>query len=104
APTGRYTRWTPPGPAAGTTSLLVPEHRDFPDSADLLAEALTALSRSAAPSARDILLGLTVPSDEIRWWRDMPGDDDPLDPWPATAAERNRSWADQEDAQGAAQG
>ncbi|MEV6399932.1 hypothetical protein AB0M39_34955 [Streptomyces sp. NPDC051907] len=69
---GRYARWTPPGPAVGGTSLLVPESRSFPDCDDLLSEALTALARSAAPSARDVLVGLTVPSDEIRWWRDVP--------------------------------
>jgi hypothetical protein len=69
---GRYARWTPPGPAAGGMSLLVPESRSFPDCEDLLGEALTALARSAAPSAREVLVGLTVPSDEIRWWRDVP--------------------------------
>ncbi|MFJ6631436.1 hypothetical protein ACIQMR_08535 [Streptomyces sp. NPDC091376] len=69
---GRYARWTPPGPAAGRTSLLVPESRAFPDCEDLLGEALTALARSAAPSAREVLVGLAVPSDEIRWWRDVP--------------------------------
>lgn len=69
---GRYARWTPPGPGTGGTSLLVPESRAFPDCDDLLAEAFTALARSAAPSARDVLVGLTVPSDEIRWWRDVP--------------------------------
>ncbi|MEU6094847.1 hypothetical protein [Streptomyces sp. NPDC047079] len=68
---GRYGRWTPPGPGAGGTSLLVPESRAFPDSDDLLAEALLALTRSGSPSARDVLLGLSVPSDEIRWWRDV---------------------------------
>ncbi|QOV45618.1 hypothetical protein [Streptomyces chromofuscus] len=70
---GRYGRWTPPGPGAGGTSLLVPESRAFPDSDDLLGEALVALSRSATPSAREVLVGLSVPSDEIRWWRDVPG-------------------------------
>ncbi|WP_373687101.1 hypothetical protein [Streptomyces lunaelactis] len=69
---GRYARWTPPGPGAGGTSLLVPESRAFPDCEDLLGEALVALARSAAPSAREVLVGLTVPSDEIRWWRDVP--------------------------------
>ncbi|ATW52465.1 hypothetical protein CGZ69_06130 [Streptomyces peucetius subsp. caesius ATCC 27952] len=69
---GRYTRWTPPGPVTGGTSLLVPESRAFPDCEDLLGEAITALVRSAAPSAKDVLVGLTVPSDEIRWWRDIP--------------------------------
>lgn len=68
---GRYTRWTPPGAHTGT-SLLVPDSRAFPDSGDLLAEALQALNRSAAPTARDILIALAVPSDEIRWWRDIP--------------------------------
>lgn len=70
--TGRYGRWTPPGPGGGGTSLLVPENRAFPDSDDLLGEALVALSRSGAPSARDVLVALAVPSDEIRWWRDVP--------------------------------
>ncbi|MGW1007576.1 hypothetical protein [Streptomyces sp. NPDC002520] len=67
---GRYGRWTPPGPAAAGTSLLVPESRAFPDSDDLLGEALDALARSDTPSAREVLISLAVPSDEIRWWRD----------------------------------
>ncbi|WP_328899271.1 hypothetical protein OHR86_04145 [Streptomyces sp. NBC_00441] len=66
---GPYSRWTPPG---GTTSLLVPRTRTFPDSEDLLAEALTALARSGAPCAREILVALAVPSDEIRWHREVP--------------------------------
>ncbi|MEU7577730.1 hypothetical protein AB0B50_09045 [Streptomyces sp. NPDC041068] len=69
---GRYARWTPPGPGGGGTSLLVPESRAFPDCEDLIGEALVALSRSASPAARDVLVGLAVPSDEIRWWRDVP--------------------------------
>ncbi|MGP4044400.1 hypothetical protein [Streptomyces sp. 2A115] len=69
---GRYGRWTPPGPGGAGTSLLVPENRAFPDSEDLLGEALVALSRSGSPSARDVLVGLAVPSDEISWWRDVP--------------------------------
>ncbi|NUS83162.1 MAG: hypothetical protein HOY75_10520, partial [Streptomyces sp.] len=58
---GRYARWTPPGDLTGGTSLLVPESREFPDSGDLLGEAVTALARSAAPSAREVLIGLAVP-------------------------------------------
>lgn len=69
---GRYGRWVPPGPPASATSLLVPDTTAFPDSEDLVAEALAALTRSAVPSARDILVALTVPSDEVRWWRDVP--------------------------------
>ncbi|MEV5262995.1 hypothetical protein [Streptomyces anulatus] len=69
---GRYGRWTPPGSAAGTTSLLVPESAAFPDSGELIEEALLALGRSPDPSARDILVSLTAPSDEIRWWREVP--------------------------------
>ncbi|MFT9670477.1 hypothetical protein ACMZ5F_29215 [Streptomyces rhizosphaericola] len=68
---GRYSRWSPPGTTAGA-GLLVPENAAFPDADDLLSEALTALSRSAAPSARDVLVALAVPSDEIRWWREVP--------------------------------
>ncbi|MGA5415516.1 hypothetical protein [Streptomyces pseudogriseolus] len=68
---GRYGRWAPPGPGTGT-SLLVPVGRTFSDSEDLLAEALHALSRSGTSSAREILLALAVPSDEIRWSRDLP--------------------------------
>ncbi|MET9955943.1 hypothetical protein ABZ135_30945 [Streptomyces sp. NPDC006339] len=81
---GRYSRWSPPGPEAGGRgpSLLVPESRAFPDSEDLLGEALTALARSAAPSAREVLTGLTVPSDEIRWWRDVPPGPAGAVPWP----------------------
>ncbi|MGW7266647.1 hypothetical protein [Streptomyces sp. NPDC054842] len=78
---GRYGRWTPPGPGGGGTSLLVPESRAFPDSDDLVGEALLALSRSASPSARDILVGLAVPSDEIRWWRDAPTGPVGAAPW-----------------------
>ncbi|WP_232789078.1 hypothetical protein [Streptomyces odonnellii] len=88
---GRYARWTPPGPGSRGTSLLVPESRAFPDCEDLLAEALTALTHSAAPSAREVLVGLTVPSDEIRWWRDVP-------PGPSGAAE----WTVQEQLRAAA--
>ncbi|MFI1886509.1 hypothetical protein [Streptomyces jumonjinensis] len=69
---GRCARWAPPGPVAGGASLLVPHSRSLPGSEDLLGAALAALARSADPSAREILTGLTVPSDEIRWWRDMP--------------------------------
>ncbi|MGV9882943.1 hypothetical protein [Streptomyces sp. NPDC003006] len=69
---GRYARWTPPEPVGRGTSLLVPESRAFPDCDDLIGEALVALARSASPAARDVLVGLTVPSDEIRWWRDVP--------------------------------
>ncbi|MDV7219173.1 hypothetical protein R5A26_24870, partial [Streptomyces prunicolor] len=69
---GRYGRWTPPGPGGSGISLLVPESRAFPDSDDLLGEALIALARSNTPSAREVLVGLAVPSDEIRWWRDIP--------------------------------
>ncbi|MFJ6570305.1 hypothetical protein ACIQNU_23070 [Streptomyces sp. NPDC091292] len=80
---GRYARWTPPGPGAGRTSLLVPETRAFPDSDDLLAEALDALLRSGTPSAREVLVGLAVPSDEIRWWRDVPTGPAGAATWPA---------------------
>ncbi|WP_225837361.1 hypothetical protein [Streptomyces sp. NK08204] len=78
---GRYGRWTPPGPCAGGTSLLVPESRTFPDSDDLLGEALYALARSATPSAREVLIALAVPSDEIRWWRDTPSGPEGAAPW-----------------------
>ncbi|MEU6480267.1 hypothetical protein ABZ858_25930 [Streptomyces sp. NPDC047017] len=70
---GRYGRWTPPGPCSAATSLLVPVSRAFPDSDDLLDEALDALARSGTPSARAVLVALAVPSDEIHWWRDVPG-------------------------------
>ncbi|MET8825381.1 hypothetical protein ABZX40_00690 [Streptomyces sp. NPDC004610] len=78
---GRYGRWTPPGPGGRGTSLLVPESRAFPDSEDLLAEALVALARSASPSAREILVGLSVPSDEISWRRDVPAGPAGTAPW-----------------------
>ncbi|MCK7627904.1 hypothetical protein MUU72_33265 [Streptomyces sp. RS10V-4] len=68
---GRYTRWTPPG-GAGGPSLLVPHDRRFPDSAELLAEAVAALERSGTPSAREVLVALAVPSDEVRWEREVP--------------------------------
>ncbi|GHC82778.1 hypothetical protein GCM10010349_66700 [Streptomyces flavofungini] len=88
---GRYSRWTPPGPGTGGTSLLVPESRAFPDCEDLIGEALTALARSSSPSAREVLVSLTVPSDEIRWWRDVPSG--PADTAPWTVEERLRAAA-----------
>ncbi|MEU7039698.1 hypothetical protein AB0A77_01360 [Streptomyces varsoviensis] len=69
---GRYTHWAPPGGPAGGASLLIPASRRFPDAVDLLAEALTALERSAAPSARAVLVALATPSDEIHWRREVP--------------------------------
>ncbi|GGW19549.1 hypothetical protein GCM10018980_56960 [Streptomyces capoamus] len=80
---GRYGRWTPPGPGGTGTSLLVPESRAFPDSDDLLGEALDALARTPTPSAREVLISLAVPSDEIRWWRDTPGGPAGAAPWSA---------------------
>ncbi|MCS0601840.1 hypothetical protein NX794_11520 [Streptomyces sp. LP11] len=80
---GRYGRWTPPGPGSAGTSLLVPESRAFPDSDDLLGEALDALARSATPAARELLISLAVPSDEIRWWRDAPDGPGGAAPWSA---------------------
>lgn len=91
---GRYSRWTPPGPSATATSLLVPDTTAFPDSEDLLGEALTALARSAAPSAREVLVSLAVPSDEIRWWRDVPE--------PAAGVAGAASWTGAEQLHGAA--
>ncbi|MEU1332272.1 hypothetical protein [Streptomyces sp. NPDC005865] len=90
---GRYARWTPPGPGGAGTSLLVPESRAFPDCEDLIGEALVALSRSAAPAARDVLVGLAVPSDEIHWWRDVPAGPAGAATWPAE--EQLRSAAQQ---------
>ncbi|WP_086768994.1 hypothetical protein [Streptomyces bobili] len=91
---GRYGRWTPPGPGGGGTSLLVPVNRAFPDSDDLLGEALLALARSQTPAAREVLVALAVPSDEIRWWRDSPAG-------PAEAVGAV-SWAVEEQLRGAA--
>ncbi|MDX3375488.1 hypothetical protein PV390_13855 [Streptomyces sp. ME02-6991-2A] len=90
---GRYSRWSPPEPAAGA-SLLVPENAAFPDAEDLLAEALTALSRSAAPSAQGILVSLAVPSDEVRWWREVPES--------AAGAAGASGWAEAEELRSAA--
>lgn len=90
---GQYTRWTPPGD--GGTSLLVPQHRaggQYADYADLLGEALTALARSGAPSAREVLTALSVPGDEIRWIRDMPRIADAV-PWPAAGQLRSAARA-----------
>ncbi|WP_328892920.1 hypothetical protein [Streptomyces sp. NBC_00236] len=89
---GRYSRWTPPGPPGRSTSLLVPDTTAFPDSEDLLAEVLTALARSAAPSAREVLVSLAVPSDEIRWWREVP---DPLTGAAGTAGAAGWTGAEQ---------
>ncbi|KOX04581.1 MULTISPECIES: hypothetical protein [unclassified Streptomyces] len=80
---GRYGRWTPPGPGGAGTSLLVPENRAFPDSDDLLGEALDALTRNPTPAAREVLISLAVPSDEIRWWRDTPAGPAGAAPWDA---------------------
>ncbi|MET9431532.1 hypothetical protein [Streptomyces sp. NPDC003036] len=91
--TGHYSRWTPPGPGTTPISLLVPESRAFPDCDDLLGEALTALARCPAPSAREVLVGLTVPSDEIRWWRDTPPGPSATATW--TAQDQLRSAARQ---------
>ncbi|MFH8795290.1 hypothetical protein [Streptomyces sp. NPDC017941] len=88
---GHYSRWTPPGPGAGGTSLLVPESRSFPDSEDLIGEALTALARSSSPSARDVLVALAVPSDELSWWREVPSGPAGTAPW--TAEEQLRGAA-----------
>ncbi len=77
----------------GGTSLLVPENRAFPDSDDLLGEALVALSRSGSPAARDVLVALAVPSDEIRWWRDVPTGPVGAAPW--TVEEQTRGAARQ---------
>ncbi|MFJ7058593.1 hypothetical protein ACIQVA_12800 [Streptomyces microflavus] len=90
---GRYSRWSPPGTVAGA-SLLVPENTAFPDTHDLLAEALTALSRSAAPTARSILVSLAVPSDEVRWWREVPES--------AAGAAGASGWAETEELRSAA--
>jgi hypothetical protein len=90
---GRYGRWTPPGPGGSGISLLVPESRAFPDSDDLLGEALVALSRSGTPSAREVLIALAVPSDEIRWWRDVPTGPAGTAPW--TVEEQLRTAARQ---------
>lgn len=87
---GRYARWTLPG-AGERTSLLVPESRAFPDSEELLGEVLVALERSGTPSAREVLVSLAVPSDEIRWTRDVPAG-------PAGAS----SWTAEEQLRGAA--
>ncbi|WP_044380165.1 hypothetical protein [Streptomyces cyaneogriseus] len=80
---GRYGRWTPPGPAGRSTSLLVPVGRAFPDSDDLLAEALHALSRGGTPGAREIVLALARPGDEVRWWRETPAGPADAAPWSA---------------------
>ncbi|MDF3288916.1 hypothetical protein [Streptomyces silvisoli] len=88
---GRYTRWTPPGSGTrsglAATSLLVPASTEYGDCTDLVGEALTALAHSGAPSAREVLLALSVPGDEIRWRRDVPRCAGAV-PW--TAAERLR--------------
>jgi hypothetical protein len=86
---GAYSRWTPPEGTA--TSVLVPESRAYPDSTDLLTEALTALEHSAAPSARDVLLSLRAPGDEIHWRREIPEPGVPAAAW--AAQERLRSGA-----------
>ncbi|GAB7186104.1 hypothetical protein ATKI12_5935 [Kitasatospora sp. Ki12] len=88
-PAARYGRWTPPDGEPGT-SLLVPAGEGFDDAVDLLADAVTALSRSRTPSARSILLALAVPGDELRWRREAPG---PAEATPWDDAERLRQAA-----------
>ena len=39
---------------------------------DLLGAAFTALIRTGAPSAREVLVALAVPGGKIRWWRHVP--------------------------------
>ncbi|MGK5549887.1 hypothetical protein ACSNOH_35000, partial [Streptomyces sp. URMC 127] len=99
AAAGAYSRWTPPdttgtrgrpGPA-GRTSLLVPGSRAYPDSTDLIAEALTALRHSTAPSAPGILTALRTPLDEIHWERDTAEPAAPAAAW--AAQEQLRSGA-----------
>ncbi|MEV6978186.1 hypothetical protein [Kitasatospora sp. NPDC093806] len=70
-PSARYGRWTPPDGTDPGTSLLVPAGDGFDDAVELLTDAVTALSRSASPSARAILLALAVPGDELQWRRDL---------------------------------
>ncbi|MEU7176659.1 MULTISPECIES: hypothetical protein [Streptomyces] len=70
---GHYARWTPPG-GGGGASLLVPHDHRYPDSGELLGEALASLAQSGLPSARDVLTGLAVPSDEVHWEREVPDD------------------------------
>ncbi|KJY38991.1 hypothetical protein [Streptomyces sp. NRRL S-495] len=72
-PSARYGRWTPPEGTDPGVSLLVPAGDGFDDAVDLLTDAVTALSRSASPSARAILLALAVPGDELHWHRDPAG-------------------------------
>ncbi|MEV7776206.1 hypothetical protein [Kitasatospora sp. NPDC086791] len=88
-PAARYGRWTPPDDEPGT-SLLVPAGDGFDDAVELLADAVTALSRSRTPSARSILLALAVPGDELRWRREPPG---PAGATPWDDAERLRQAA-----------
>ncbi|MCQ8772152.1 hypothetical protein [Streptomyces telluris] len=85
AAAGTYSRWTPPDAtgARGRTSLLVPDSRAYPDSADLVAEALAALRHSPAPSARDVLIALHTPVDEIHWQRDASEPEAPAAAWAA---------------------
>ncbi|WP_424214679.1 hypothetical protein ACN20G_22880 [Streptomyces sp. BI20] len=86
-PAGRYGRWTPPGPGGARTSLLIPESRAGADCVDLVEEALTALARGGLPAGREVLFGLSVPSDEIRWTREVGAGEE--DAWVA----RERLWA-----------
>ncbi|WP_327675762.1 hypothetical protein [Kitasatospora sp. NBC_00458] len=97
-PSARYGRWTPPDGTDPGTSLLVPAGDGFDDAVDLLADAVTALSRSASPSARAILLALAVPGDELQWRRDPAGPSGTA----AAADPATVSWEDTERLQRAA--
>ncbi|MEV4443218.1 hypothetical protein AB0K09_30295, partial [Streptomyces sp. NPDC049577] len=78
---GRYSRWTPPHGSG--TSLLLPADPSFPDSTDLLTEALTALHHTPHPSAQAVLIALRTPSDEIHWQRHIPDPRAPAAAWHA---------------------
>ncbi|GAA1384907.1 hypothetical protein GCM10009639_06900 [Kitasatospora putterlickiae] len=70
-PAARYGRWTPPEGGDPGVSLLVPAGDGFDDTVELLTDAVTALARSATPSARAVLLALALPGDELQWHRDL---------------------------------
>ncbi|MER7704359.1 hypothetical protein ABTX81_15865 [Kitasatospora sp. NPDC097605] len=96
-PAARYGRWTPPEGTDPGVSLLVPAGDGFDDAVDLLTDAVTALSRSASPSARAILLALALPGDELQWHRDLaaaPGTTTPgAAPWDDAERLRNAARA-----------
>ena len=60
------------GPAAAAPACSCPRAGPSPTATTCSARPSSRSPAAARPSAREVLVGLAVPSDEIRWWRDVP--------------------------------